>query len=485
METPLFARIVKVDASKHEVTGVLAEEAPDKVGEIFDYETSKPLFAAWNEEFSKVTNGASVGNLREMHQQKAAGKFTAMNYDDAGKRIEVTAKVVDPLAWAKCLDGVYTGFSIGGKVVKMWEDGDLQRYTAKPIEGSLVDNPCMYGATFTSVKADGSSEVRKFVGAAKATSKQDYKTVGGKKLKAGDFAYVGDKGDISTWKLPIDEPGRIRAAMARFNQTDGIPASEKKAVAKKIAAAAKKAGIDASEFEEKYAKVAKNLADVADVAMILQHLNCIRQWATGEAAAEGDGSEVPAKLKDLVEQLGQVLQEMAAEESAELTESDPDEGEEEITMSTSTADLAKAGAKHSKETKGHLDAIGAHADGIKDHLDAMNGGDGDDEKDEKDEKEEKMIGQPQLHKIAEHDATLKKMQGDLADFRKEVTGAIEALAGVVEKLAAQPVAPKAAKMSVAVGKTEDDPEARNSDAQKSTRDLIREQHAAGGRRILS
>ena len=51
----MFAALTKVDEIKHEVTGVLAEEAPDKSGEIFDYESSKPFFKAWNAEFEKVT----------------------------------------------------------------------------------------------------------------------------------------------------------------------------------------------------------------------------------------------------------------------------------------------------------------------------------------------------------------------------------------------------------------------------------------------
>jgi hypothetical protein len=57
---------------------------------------------------------------------------------------------------------VYTGFSIGGKYVKSWRDGEYVRYTAEPNEGSLVDNPCMYGAHFSAIKADGTTEVRKF-----------------------------------------------------------------------------------------------------------------------------------------------------------------------------------------------------------------------------------------------------------------------------------------------------------------------------------
>ena len=158
----LFARLTKVDEVRHEVTGVLAEEAPDKSGEIFDYGSSKPFFKAWNAEFEKATDGRSLGNVREMHQPVAVGKFVRAEYDDSAKQIVVTAKIVDRDAWQKVAEGVYTGFSIGGKYVKSWRDGEYVRYTAEPNEGSLVDNPCMYGTHFSAIKADGSTEVRKF-----------------------------------------------------------------------------------------------------------------------------------------------------------------------------------------------------------------------------------------------------------------------------------------------------------------------------------
>ena len=168
----MFARLTKVNEVRHEVTGVLAEEAPDKSGEIFDYESSKPFFKAWNAEFEKATEGRSLGNVREMHQPVAIGKFVRVEYDDAAKQIVVTAKIVDGRAWQKVTEGVYTGFSIGGKYVKSWRDGEYVRYTAEPNEGSLVDNPCMYGAHFSAIKADGTTELRKFL----ATSEQAKET---------------------------------------------------------------------------------------------------------------------------------------------------------------------------------------------------------------------------------------------------------------------------------------------------------------------
>ncbi|WP_157646107.1 hypothetical protein [Burkholderia ubonensis] len=41
--------------------------------------------------------------------------------------------------WNKVLEGVYTGFSIGGKYGKTWDDQGHRRYEAIPAGGSLVD----------------------------------------------------------------------------------------------------------------------------------------------------------------------------------------------------------------------------------------------------------------------------------------------------------------------------------------------------------
>lgn len=151
----IFVPITKVDAVKGIVYGTLAAEELDRSGEIFDYAGSKPYFEKWSEAASKATGGKSLGNLRAMHGSVAAGKFTDMAFDDDGKKITVAAKIVDKNELEKALEGVYTGFSIGGKYVSRKKDGDVFRYVADPYEGSLVDLPCIASATFEIVKADG------------------------------------------------------------------------------------------------------------------------------------------------------------------------------------------------------------------------------------------------------------------------------------------------------------------------------------------
>lgn len=158
----LFAQLAKIDEAKREVWGIATAEVVDKEGEIFDYESSKPYFKGWSDEISKATDGKSLGNVREMHEPSAVGKLVDLTFDDDLKQIRVAAKIVDDAAWKKCAEGVYTGFSIGGRYAKAWKDGEFTRFTAIPAEISVVDNPCVPTAHFTAVKADGTFEVRKF-----------------------------------------------------------------------------------------------------------------------------------------------------------------------------------------------------------------------------------------------------------------------------------------------------------------------------------
>ena len=157
----MFIPLCKVDEVSRMVYGRIGE-TPDRAGEVFDYASSKPNFEAWSGQFEKCTDGKSLGNLRAMHGKIAAGKFTKVDFDDEAKTIELAAHVVDDAEWEKVLQGVYTGFSPGGKYAKRWKDGRHTRYTAQPNEVSLVDLPCIPDATFTLVKGDGLAEERAF-----------------------------------------------------------------------------------------------------------------------------------------------------------------------------------------------------------------------------------------------------------------------------------------------------------------------------------
>jgi hypothetical protein len=159
----IFIPITKVDATQRLVYGIATAEIEDHSGQICDYESTKPYYEKWSEEIAKSTGGKSLGNVRAMHGAIAAGKLTALTFNDARKQIEICAKIIDDAEWMKVREGVYTGFSQGGTYVRRWTDDDgLDRYTVEPIEISLVDLPCLPEARFEMIKADGSREWREF-----------------------------------------------------------------------------------------------------------------------------------------------------------------------------------------------------------------------------------------------------------------------------------------------------------------------------------
>jgi hypothetical protein len=160
----LFIPLAKIDETEQTVTGIVTAEVLDKAGEIFHYESSAPYFKAWTANFERVTKGKSKGNVRAMHQPNAVGKVIDLVFDDANKSISATVKIVDKGEWEKVVEGVYTGFSIGGSYVKQWEDSTTKKnyFTADPVEISIVDNPCVPVAHFEATKADGTTETRPF-----------------------------------------------------------------------------------------------------------------------------------------------------------------------------------------------------------------------------------------------------------------------------------------------------------------------------------
>jgi len=422
-----FAQIFKVDEAKHEVWGILTEETPDSMNEIFDYDSSKPYFEAWSERTKKVTNGLSLGALREMHQLIAVGKLIAMNCDDVLKRISIGAKVVDDDAWIKVTEGVLTGFSIGGRFVDTWKDKKnkrLTRFTADPIEASLVDVPCLPTAVFESIKADGTVETKSFkntevpmasgaldalvsridsitddLQALKAEKKT--KRVAGEDLTASAFAYVGDPSDTSTWKLPISFSSEektkrhIRSALARFNQTKGIPESEKPKVHARIVAAAKKHGIDVAEEDSKAAEFSalveeaitkaltetgftKSLQNISDLTSILTQLRWVLMDAMWEAEFEGGTGddrdaaiavEVEAAMQHLIEILKDVVEEetselLATKKAAALAEERTINMKDWVEIQKKAAHLAahfrKAAAHHAAMAEHHKAAHEEH-----------------------------------------------------------------------------------------------------------------------------
>jgi hypothetical protein len=251
------------------VEGILAAEEPDFEGEIMDFPSSKPNFQKWNKNFSDMTGGKSVGNLRGQHNPKiAAGKFVSMEYDDEKKTIPVLAKVVDPVEADKVRQGVYTSFSIGAHYARKWRDGKYMRWTADPFEGSVVDFgsiPLTRGFTYRA--ADGHEEQREFDG-------------GRRQLRKAFEAYGKP--------LSIEEEDRVVKSITEMGAAQ------------------------------------KGLYTISGFAQLVQELIYMRDSITFEKEMEGDASPVTERVaeatNELLECLAAYTQEQVSEEIGKTKE---------------------------------------------------------------------------------------------------------------------------------------------------------------------
>ena len=238
----IFFQLTKVDVAKRTVEGIATAEQPDKSGEICDYFTTKPFYQKWSDGIKKASGGKSLGNVRAMHGNIAAGKVTELLFDDVQKAIRIVAKIVDDAEWKKVAEGVYTGFSQGGEYIKRWADGDYTRYTADPSEVSIVDNPCLAAASFEVVKADGTVSMQKFH-TKTPTVEQKWETTDGKTFekKADAIAHQGQidadefaktvidrvkEAETETQKLLKNESWDAQTALSALQSIEWLLANE-------------------------------------------------------------------------------------------------------------------------------------------------------------------------------------------------------------------------------------------------------------------
>lgn len=385
-------RLVKVDEASHTAYGLATSEAVDCEGEIADYEGSKEAFSKWSQDFMNRTQSAgqdlSLGNIRIQHNAgEIGGKATRIDFRDDAKEVYVESVPINDEVWDMLQGGFLTGYSIGGRVLKVKKEGKHTRYWFSLSELSYVDNPANPDATFAYVKMNGSVEIRKFrrspetiiddvAASAKKTAqdfaaaanspegagmalftadqlaqiehvilKKDGKTkhVAGEDLPSSAFAFVGDKDDPSTWKLPLhfssEEKSQrhVRNALARMDQTKDIPDDKKESVRAKIVAAAKKYGIDVEGEKAKADafcelvktslhkslgadEVKKSMWSIGVLAEILESLSYLYYSCIQEAMWEEDDRDgvLAVELAAAVEHLVVILKDMVEEETSEL-----------------------------------------------------------------------------------------------------------------------------------------------------------------------
>jgi phage head maturation protease len=143
----IYLPIAKVDAERREVWGYASTEARDDQGEIVKRDA---LVAA-------LGDYMRFANIREMHQLSAVGVAREAAVDDKG--LYIGARIVDDQAWQKVVEGVYKGYSIGGRITQR-DSADYKTITGLVLnEISLVDRPANPEAVFDYWKAGGASSM--------------------------------------------------------------------------------------------------------------------------------------------------------------------------------------------------------------------------------------------------------------------------------------------------------------------------------------
>ena len=329
------------------------------------------------------------GAVREMHQPSAAGTAIECRVEDDGRTL-FGAHIVDSEAVKKVQANVYKGFSIGGKVTSRDELNKSVIRGLKLVEISLVDRPANPEAVITVCKLDGDHEQESAVDA---------------------LAELLNKGAISADRL-------LELAKAE------IPAED----------------------------VQKGLFAVSRFAEILSSLSDFCASSEWESQSEGDSSPMPQALRDWLKEGAKILQDMAAEEVAEMMSELQSLAQQsagpDLVLADKTGDLAKAGAKFSAAAREKLAKAHQAIREAGDHL-ASTGYD----KDCDDEDGSK----------AEAAADLAKVAGELDLAKAEavkIAAERDALQKRVKELEALPAPGKAFLRAVAKGEdtgTDDDP----------------------------
>lgn len=138
-----YAPISKVDEESRMVYGYASTDTKDSQGDIVKLDAIE----------AALPDYMRFGNIREMHTMSAVGVAKSAEVDDKG--LYLGAKVVDEAAWIKVKEGVYKGFSIGGKALKK-SAGVIEELRLTEI--SLVDRPANQECVIDMWKAEGGDE---------------------------------------------------------------------------------------------------------------------------------------------------------------------------------------------------------------------------------------------------------------------------------------------------------------------------------------
>ena len=371
--------IAKVDAEQRMVWGYASTEAEDDQGET----VSREALAAALDDYMRFAN------IREMHQPSAVGIAKEAAIDDKG--LYLGAKIVDEDAWQKVVEGVYKGFSIGGRVTAR-DSGDRRLITALRLtEISVVDRPANPEAMFDCWKlsngpATGGSMATNAAPIGTPVQIWDCGVIGHRHLvkaealrcleghEPADAATAGDdpadaaaSGADDPYgavvyadpgyrpdgkkRYPIDTERHIRAAWAFIHQPNnarGYTAGQVERIKARIVAAWQ-AKIDrdgppatVSEHGHPAERARKSLAEFGRLAQIIIDLDWLYDYIAIDAATEADGSPLAPRLQGTIAELCDFLRTVVAEESAEIVDVSDGSADADLAAMATADNLRKA-----------------------------------------------------------------------------------------------------------------------------------------------
>lgn len=338
-----------------------------------------------------MTSYMKFANIREMHQPSAVGVAKEASVDEKGLYIGV--KVIDDRAWLKVKEGVYKAFSIGGRVKKRDPGADHIITEIELTEISLVDRPANPEALFEIWKFDGAENM--------SIKKQE------------------DTPEAVAPEIVLEV-----AEKSAESATELVP-----------------------EAVEPVQEVKKGLFEVAQLSELLASLSCVQSNSAFEAEREGDGSQVPARLKALVAELSSVLVQMVGEETAEVNAGKAEAAPELAKTEEAPAELAKA---EEPATLAVMD-VDALVKGELAKADAL------------------------------HADVISKFEGQV----KELSESVAKMADRIKELEAEPLPAKGVLKAVAVSKAQDSMPvaAKADDGPVDFASALRKTYASGGIRI--
>lgn len=234
----------------------------DEASETYSFGTPQPVEKQW---VPAERYAARVTELRKSYMDMLADKHMASALETYAAAAKMKSQADDEAKAAAKIQAMADAARLAD-LASDPEDGDSEN--EGPWQNRIVDEQDVWDETQqddtdgandgdngdeagrTAKRAERRAAARKAAGVeVRADGKVRTKRVGGKNLTKDKFAYVGDPERTETWKLPIHDAAHARNALARFNQTQGIPSGKRAGVYRKIVAAAKKFGITVSDEE--------------------------------------------------------------------------------------------------------------------------------------------------------------------------------------------------------------------------------------------